>query len=168
MFDPNFLYSTNILLSRCALLNPSGTFMFRWIFLIHFRYKILTHLRSHTGERPHICVVDGCRKSFARLDNLKIHMRSHTGERPYRCPYEGCSKSYANSSDRFKHTRTHLEKKPYRCKFEGCDKSYTDPSSLRKHHRRHKNDGSKMVLTEAEPIVVLPAVEDEGEVIDVV
>ena len=95
-------------------------------------------------------------------------MRSHTGERPYRCPYEGCNKSYANSSDRFKHTRTHLEKKPYRCKFEGCDKSYTDPSSLRKHHKRHKSDGSKMVLTEKEPIVVLPPVEDEGKVIDVV
>ena len=125
------------------------------------KYKILTHLRSHTGERPHVCAVEGCHKSFARLDNLKIHMRSHTGERPYACPYEGCNKSYANSSDRFKHRITHVEKKPYRCKYEGCDKSYTDPSSLRKHHRRHQKEEDRMMASENEPIVILPVMGNE-------
>ena len=97
------------------------------------RYKMLIHMRTHTGERPHKCSHESCGKSFSRLENLKIHKRSHTGEKPYVCPVDGCNKRYSNSSDRFKHTRTHYETKPYHCKVEGCCKRYTDPSSLRKH-----------------------------------
>lgn len=99
------------------------------------RYKMLIHMRTHTGERPHTCAVESCGKSFSRLENLKIHMRSHTGEKPYACPAPGCNKRYSNSSDRYKHTRTHSESKPYHCKVTNCRKSYTDPSSLRKHYK---------------------------------
>lgn len=99
------------------------------------RYKMLIHMRTHTGERPHTCTHDSCGKSFSRLENLKIHTRSHTGEKPYACPVAGCNKRYSNSSDRYKHTRTHSETKPYHCKVPNCFKRYTDPSSLRKHYK---------------------------------
>lgn len=99
------------------------------------RYKMLIHMRTHTGERPHRCNHDSCGKSFSRLENLKIHTRSHTGEKPYVCPVAGCNKRYSNSSDRYKHTRTHSETKPYHCKVVNCLKRYTDPSSLRKHYK---------------------------------
>ena len=97
------------------------------------RYKLTTHLRCHTGEKPYRCDFGNCNRSFSRLENLKLHIRTHTGEKPYVCHYEGCSKRFNNTSDRAKHMKTHITRKPYACKFPGCGKSYTDPSSMRKH-----------------------------------
>ncbi|XP_072137867.1 zinc finger protein GLIS3-like isoform X1 [Mobula birostris] len=101
------------------------------------RYKLLIHMRVHSGEKPNKCTFEGCNKAFSRLENLKIHLRSHTGEKPYLCQHPGCQKAFSNSSDRAKHQRTHLDTKPYACQIPGCTKRYTDPSSLRKHVKAH-------------------------------
>ncbi|XP_018604699.1 zinc finger protein GLIS3-like isoform X2 [Scleropages formosus] len=101
------------------------------------RYKLLIHMRVHSGEKPNRCTFEGCSKAFSRLENLKIHLRSHTGEKPYLCQHPGCHKAFSNSSDRAKHQRTHLDTKPYACQIPGCSKRYTDPSSLRKHVKAH-------------------------------
>ncbi|XP_060934877.1 zinc finger protein GLIS1 [Limanda limanda] len=101
------------------------------------RYKLLIHMRVHSGEKPNKCMFEGCNKAFSRLENLKIHLRSHTGEKPYLCQHPGCQKAFSNSSDRAKHQRTHLDTKPYACQIPGCTKRYTDPSSLRKHVKIH-------------------------------
>ncbi|XP_011484282.1 glis1a isoform X2 [Oryzias latipes] len=101
------------------------------------RYKLLIHMRVHSGEKPNKCMFEGCSKAFSRLENLKIHLRSHTGEKPYICQHPGCLKAFSNSSDRAKHQRTHLDTKPYACQIPGCTKRYTDPSSLRKHVKAH-------------------------------
>uniref|UniRef100_A0A0K8UNW3 Zinc finger protein GLIS3 n=1 Tax=Bactrocera latifrons TaxID=174628 RepID=A0A0K8UNW3_BACLA len=101
------------------------------------RYKLLIHMRVHSGEKPNKCPFPTCNKAFSRLENLKIHQRSHTGERPYGCQYSGCLKAFSNSSDRAKHQRTHYDTKPYACQLAGCTKRYTDPSSLRKHVKNH-------------------------------
>uniref|UniRef100_A0A8C1U217 GLIS family zinc finger 1b n=1 Tax=Cyprinus carpio TaxID=7962 RepID=A0A8C1U217_CYPCA len=101
------------------------------------RYKLLIHMRVHSGEKPNKCMFEGCDKAFSRLENLKIHLRSHTGEKPYLCQHPGCQKAFSNSSDRAKHQRTHLDTKPYACQIPGCTKRYTDPSSLRKHVKIH-------------------------------
>lgn len=103
------------------------------------RYKLVIHMRVHSGEKPNKCTFPGCNKAFSRLENLKIHMRSHTGEKPYLCQHIGCPKAFSNSSDRAKHQRTHQDTKPYACQVPGCPKRYTDPSSLRKHFKQHAN-----------------------------
>ncbi|KAL0809993.1 hypothetical protein ABMA28_010830 [Loxostege sticticalis] len=101
------------------------------------RYKLLIHMRVHSGHKPNRCHHPGCGKAFSRLENLKIHIRSHTGERPYTCPAPHCRKAFSNSSDRAKHQRTHFNARPYACGAAGCGKRYTDPSSLRKHVKSH-------------------------------
>lgn len=60
-------------------------------------------MRSHTGERNHICST--CNKAFLDSQGLKAHMRIHTGEKPYKCNV--CGHRFTQSGALASHRKTH-------------------------------------------------------------
>ncbi|XP_039749265.1 putative zinc finger protein 735 [Pararge aegeria] len=89
------------------------------------------HMRTHTGEKPHICNV--CSKGFSTSSSLNTHRRIHTGEKPHKCPE--CGKCFTASSNLYYHRMTHTKNKPHKCTW--CPRSFPTPGELRAHAVAH-------------------------------
>ncbi|KIL65991.1 hypothetical protein M378DRAFT_76171 [Amanita muscaria Koide BX008] len=50
-----------------------------------------------------------CGKGFNRPSSLKIHINSHTGEKPFICPVESCRRSFSVLSNMRRHARMHSQ-----------------------------------------------------------
>lgn len=70
-------------------------------------------LQKSSKKKRHRC--DICGSAFARPSSLLTHMRTHTGERPFVCPYPGCGKAFSIRNNQIRHYRLHtrdITKKP--------------------------------------------------------
>ncbi|KAK4639603.1 hypothetical protein QC761_709750 [Podospora bellae-mahoneyi] len=104
--------------------------------------RLVSHLRSHTGDRIHRCTYEGCDKSYLEEKHLTQHIKgSHTHEKNYVCNVKGCGKAFVTNTRLKRHAAVHEGAERFRCRdYEGCSESFRKRETLQRHIRtRHLN-----------------------------
>eukprot|EP00919_Chromeraceae_sp_WS-2016_P032303 GHVR01076271.1.p1 GENE.GHVR01076271.1~~GHVR01076271.1.p1 ORF type:complete len:217 (+),score=98.74 GHVR01076271.1:72-722(+) len=68
--------------------------------------KLTSHIRhTHTDIRPHVCVIEGCTKSFVSCSHLNRHIKC-VHDKKYKC--DSCIASFSKNYQLKKHIAGHL------------------------------------------------------------
>lgn len=97
--------------------------------------RLEEHQRSHTNERPFLCQVQGCTKTFLRASHLKHHVAAqHEDRRDWACDWPGCTKAFATGQRMRVHRKKHDHRDAFTCKdFPPCDQVFRKADTLQRH-----------------------------------
>ena len=118
------------------------------------KYTLTEHMKTHTGERPHVCRARGCGKRFSTSGNLSRHMRLHGAIEPVHCPVADCSSKFMSDIKLAKHMRSHYMPRTHTCKVPECRKSFSTTGNLNRHLKNQHTEqerGQYKLITPASP-----------------
>ncbi|EEY61064.1 uncharacterized protein PITG_01307 [Phytophthora infestans T30-4] len=97
-------------------------------------------MKTHTGEKPHVCPVKTCVKRFSTSGNLSRHKRLHGYIEPLQCPVEGCLSSFPSNNKLEKHMKFHLGGAVHVCSINHCGKTFSTVGNLNRHVKNQHID----------------------------
>lgn len=71
-------------------------------------------------RKVHKCDFKGCKRVYKKISNLITHNRTHTGEKPFTCTWEGCTWTFSRRDELRRHYRKHTGQKPFTCQLCKC------------------------------------------------
>ncbi|CAO3563594.1 unnamed protein product [Mortierella alpina] len=69
-------------------------------------YNLSSHIKTHSGMKPHACNYDGCKSTFLRPYDLARHERNHNGQKPFVC--SGCNEPFKRHEGLKRHEKSCL------------------------------------------------------------